>query len=68
VLNAKVASTLDVLARSRYTFDIGAGWYEPIPHLGIDLPPVHWAHGPAAGGRANTATLTKQTCLFIIGS
>src|SRR5581483_2265750 len=28
-LQAKMASTLDVLAHGRYTFGIGAGYYEP---------------------------------------
>ncbi|MEJ2859065.1 MULTISPECIES: LLM class F420-dependent oxidoreductase [unclassified Saccharothrix] len=39
-LQAKMASTLDVLSNGRFTFGIGAGWYEP-DHVGYgyEFPP-----------------------------
>ncbi|MFI9817339.1 LLM class F420-dependent oxidoreductase [Saccharothrix variisporea] len=39
-LQAKMASTVDVLSRGRFTFGIGAGWYEP-DHVGYgyEFPP-----------------------------
>jgi alkanesulfonate monooxygenase SsuD/methylene tetrahydromethanopterin reductase-like flavin-dependent oxidoreductase (luciferase family) len=38
-LQAKMASTVDVLAGGRFTFGIGAGWYEPdYTAYGFDFP------------------------------
>ncbi len=40
-LQAKMASTLDVIAGGRYTFGIGAGWWEPdYRGYGYDFPPA----------------------------
>lgn len=39
-LQAKMASTVDVLSRGRFAFGIGAGWYEPdYTGYGYEFPP-----------------------------